>query len=137
MQQAALNPQGIREVRSFFHKSGVQESTNVSLSAPPAGPFETHLALPNRVLVGGACITQPLFRPGGLSCAAILLCDLSPLAASCAHFPPDFVSRQGPSRVISQGPFFNTKTLLTCLSQLKVDAILSSHKNKNASSLVF
>jgi len=46
--------------------SGVQDGTAVSLSEPPAGPLETHLALPNRMLEGGACVTQPR-RPTGSS----------------------------------------------------------------------
>ena len=34
------------------------------MSVSPATPLETHLALPNRVLVGEACKTQP---PNGLT----------------------------------------------------------------------
>jgi len=70
----------------------------------PAGPLETHLALPNRLLEGGVCTALPR-RPYGLFCAAILLCDLSPSAARAltSHRASPF--RWVPSRVNSQGQF--------------------------------
>ncbi|HEY2811274.1 MAG TPA: hypothetical protein VGJ00_07810 [Rhabdochlamydiaceae bacterium] len=53
----------------------------------------------SRVLVGGAYPIQPRFTPFGLSCAAILLCDLNRRAAqarSYSHFVGPY------SRVASQ-----------------------------------
>ncbi|MES2122567.1 MAG: hypothetical protein V4492_07310, partial [Chlamydiota bacterium] len=70
----------------------------------PATPVEPHLALPNRVLVGGP--GKALFSPTphrrpfskGLSGAgsparAILLCDLRPSAARALGFPRRTSSR--------------------------------------------
>ncbi len=67
----------------------------MSLSAPPAGPFATHLTLPNRVLGVGACITQPR-TCFALSCGTILLCDLSRLAARAFVSPRTYVSGGAP-----------------------------------------
>jgi hypothetical protein len=53
----------------------------------PRDPLETHLALPNRVLGGGPCPCTAPARAGALSCAAILLCDLSPSAARALTSP--------------------------------------------------
>jgi len=56
-------------------------STPLTCAWPPRPPLAPHLALPNRVLGGGACVTQPLGLPYGHACATILLCDLSRRAA--------------------------------------------------------
>jgi hypothetical protein len=59
----------------------------------------------NRVLEGGACLTQPR-RSFGLFCAAILLCDLRPLAARALTSRQDFVSMAGPFSRQLAGPIF-------------------------------
>jgi hypothetical protein len=56
------------------------------VSGSPACPFAPHLASPNRVLGYGAYIVLPR-RPYGLSCGAILLCDLSRSAALTRSLP--------------------------------------------------
>ena len=68
--------------------------TQHCVSAFPASLLETHLALPNRVLEGGAYIIQPR-RPFGLFCAAILLYDLRPLAARALTSRPGFAFTGG------------------------------------------
>ena len=93
----------------LFHMSGVQESISCPSPNHPAGPFETQIAVPNRVLEGVACRTQPR-RPFGLFCAAILLCDLRPLAARALTSRRDFVSSwRVPSRINSQSDVKNPK----------------------------
>ncbi len=72
----------------------------------PAGPFETHLALPNHMLVKGACHNTPPLPPCGRSWAAILLCHLSPMAARSACSPARLRLDGGsPARVLSQSEF--------------------------------
>jgi len=90
----------------------------------PAGPLETHLALPNRVLEGGV-YTVRLRRPFGLFCAAILLCDLRPLAARALTSRPGcaFTGRV-PSRVDSQGPFEPTHSQLLKKIQITASRLL-------------
>ena len=67
----------------------------------PADPLETHLASPNRVLGGG--VGTALRPPALLSCATIMLCDLSPRAARALTSRPGFAFHgRVPSRVDSQ-----------------------------------
>ncbi|MBS0629071.1 MAG: hypothetical protein JSS30_02460 [Verrucomicrobia bacterium] len=51
------------------------------VSGVPRDPLETHLPSPNRVLVREPCAALVPHAPSELSCAAILLWDLSLLAA--------------------------------------------------------
>ena len=91
------------------------------MSASPAGPFETQLTSPNRVLVGGACEALPL-APFGLSCGAILLRDLSPSAARA--LTSHALWARVPSRVASQGHFEYKSQPLILLSQHREAALM-------------
>ncbi len=61
-------------------KSNVPLGTFDSLRSP-RDPLAPHLAVPNRVLVGGPCITRHRHALTRSPAAAILLCDLSRMAA--------------------------------------------------------
>ncbi|MBS0651999.1 MAG: hypothetical protein JSR39_00570 [Verrucomicrobia bacterium] len=66
-----------------------------------------HLASPNCVLGIGPCKALSR-RPYGLSCAVIWHCDLSPLAARSARFPPGLrLDWAGPAHVDSQNQSLN------------------------------
>ena len=102
----------------LVHKSGTEHCVSLF----PAGPLEPHIASSNRVLVGEpdgvlaphappvglpedaepipyqhstSCVFQKAYRCG-LSCGAILLCDLRPRAARALVSPPDCVSGRVP-----------------------------------------
>src|SRR6185436_9869580 len=67
-------------------KLPLETSRGHVLARVPRGPLALHLALPNRVLGGGACaaLTPHASR---LSCATILLCDLHRSAADRTRTP--------------------------------------------------
>ncbi len=81
----------------------------------PATPVETHLAAPNRVLIGGSCAALPPIALAALSCAAIWLCDLSPPAARALTSHAEGV---GPFSRRLAGPSWETPlTAVACLTR--------------------
>ena len=81
-------------------------SSDTSLWRVPRNPLATHLALPNRVLRGRVYIALPCCALYGLSCGAILLCDLSRSTAHVREIPTEALPLGGPHSLIVRRAIF-------------------------------
>ena len=91
-----MNNELVRSLKGFpVHKSGTSHCVRVS----PAGPRAPHLALPNRVLVGGLCITRTPAR-FALSCGSDFALRSESIGCSAHSLPAP--SLRGPFHVDSQ-----------------------------------
>ena len=115
------------QIRSFL--SGRDPIGNVRRSLtcprPPRPPLGPHLALPNRVLVGGPCKALIPHALTGSPVGAILLCDMRPSAALCVHFPTRLASfwwgpfsRRLAEPIFSQNPNHFIGFSVVCCAQL-------------------